>query len=223
MNRLEVSRMENQSLISVNNLHQSGVVSHISLNVQSHQSQSTRSRQHYYNPGMKSTIWLSLDGRSARAMTFRDVLDEGDGKEGDLNVQLRNDQWKSFMDGKTGNHPRHLCNNHRQHGERCFSANDLAVLRRAACHRRMKWVTSPVQPGQPSRGTILCLLSDSKREDISDASSKQFSYVDFSKLDALGDVIKMQYTQRISAPLLGRRGNTLSAGLAYGTEIFRIL
>lgn len=34
--------------------------------------------------------------KSLHNLTFREMLDEGDGKEGDLNVRLRNEQWKVF-------------------------------------------------------------------------------------------------------------------------------
>ena len=37
--------------------------------------------------------------KSLHNLTFREMLDEGDGKEGDLNVRLRNEQWKVFRTG----------------------------------------------------------------------------------------------------------------------------
>eukprot|EP00804_Cyclotella_cryptica_P024955 CCRYP_015501-RA/>CCRYP_015501-RA protein AED:0.03 eAED:0.03 QI:456/1/1/1/1/1/2/291/270 len=148
LKRLELPHTENQSLFSVNGLDEACVLSRVFVHREYSQSKSTRSLQYYYNTGMKYTIKLPLDGRPARAMTFRDVLDEGDGKEGDLNVQRRNEQWKTLTDGKKGNCPRPLHHCRREHGERSFSSTDLAVLRQSACRRKMSWVTSTVRPGE---------------------------------------------------------------------------
>jgi len=45
-----------------------------------------------------SSNYCVNSGSNSKALilTFREMLDEGDGKEGDLNLRLRNEQWKDF-------------------------------------------------------------------------------------------------------------------------------
>ena len=161
---------------------------------------------------MKSTSSRLLNRRPARVAPFRNMLDEGDGKEGDLNVRLRNEQWKTFMDGKTRN-PRHLHHCRRQHGERDIFATDLAVLRKAASHRKMNWFKSTGKPGETLGASMLSILSQDKNEFIICASSAQFMLVDHSKMGL----------ERILVPSSDQRSNTVSAGLAYGSDVFRMM
>eukprot|EP00956_Cyclotella_meneghiniana_P007540 scaffold10184_cov52-Cyclotella_meneghiniana.AAC.4 len=55
-------------------------------------SKSTNTLQYYYKPQIQTTAPRFLH----RNITMREMLDEGDGKEGDLNVRLRNERWKEF-------------------------------------------------------------------------------------------------------------------------------
>eukprot|EP00804_Cyclotella_cryptica_P024098 CCRYP_007310-RA/>CCRYP_007310-RA protein AED:0.34 eAED:0.34 QI:0/-1/0/1/-1/1/1/0/351 len=66
---------------------------------------SVNTLQYYYEAGMSRGISAQNEfgskekgcfTQSLRNLTFRDMLDEGDGKEGDLNLHLRNEQWKVF-------------------------------------------------------------------------------------------------------------------------------
>ncbi|KAL7508475.1 hypothetical protein ACHAXN_005547 [Cyclotella atomus] len=66
-------------------------------------SKSTNTLQYYYKPLLKTTnLDLTISpstpafSQKLRNLTFREMLDEGDGKEGDMNVRLRNEQWKVF-------------------------------------------------------------------------------------------------------------------------------
>eukprot|EP00804_Cyclotella_cryptica_P024949 CCRYP_015497-RA/>CCRYP_015497-RA protein AED:0.03 eAED:0.03 QI:391/1/1/1/1/1/2/352/317 len=198
--------------LSVNDLDRSRVISPDPYRDESSQSISTRSLQYFYKPALKPTTSLLLKRRPARVLPFRDMLDEGDGKEGDWNVLLRNEQWKTFMDGKMRKLPRHLHHNRRQQGERDLSATDLAVLRRAACRKNMNWVKSGGKPGESLGGPMLSSLSHGRNEFVR-SSSTQFMPVDHSKTSI----------ERMSVPILKQRGSTASAGLAYGSEIFQML
>lgn len=77
---------------------------------------------------------MSLDANNRpplRSTTFQDMLDEGDGKEGDLNQRFRNERWKAFD-------CLHAAPNKKRRGEAMsrsngvVSANDLALMRRSA-------------------------------------------------------------------------------------------
>ena len=60
-------------------------------------SKSTNTLQYYYKPQIQTTAPRFLH----RNITMREMLDEGDGKEGDLNVRLRNERWKEFRTSST--------------------------------------------------------------------------------------------------------------------------
>lgn len=141
------------------------------------------------------------------------MLDEGYYNEGDLNVQMRNEQWKTFMDGKTRKHPRHLHHCRRQHEERICSATDVAVLRKAACRRNMNWVKPTGKPGETLGASLLSIRSQGKHEFIICAPSAQFMLDDHSKVDL----------DNILVPSSLQGGNAISAGLAYGSDVFRMM
>jgi hypothetical protein len=83
----------------------------------------------------------------SRTMTFRDVLDEGDGKVGDLNVRLRNEQWKTFAEASLAEEDEVSTASSESRKKRkqpssysrggWVSANDLTVMRRAASRLKM--------------------------------------------------------------------------------------
>ncbi|KAL7478080.1 hypothetical protein ACHAW6_003863 [Cyclotella cf. meneghiniana] len=72
---------------------------------------SVNTLQYYYKAGLKSGVSAQnvlgseekrIFSKSLRNLTFREMLDEGDGKEGDLNLRLRNEQWKVFRTSDCG-------------------------------------------------------------------------------------------------------------------------
>eukprot|EP00804_Cyclotella_cryptica_P024957 CCRYP_015496-RA/>CCRYP_015496-RA protein AED:0.28 eAED:0.28 QI:0/-1/0/1/-1/1/1/0/652 len=74
---------------------------------------SVNTLQYYYKAGMRGGISAQnvlgaeekrIFSKSLRNLTFREMLDEGDGKEGDLNLRLRNEQWKVFRSSSCGTH-----------------------------------------------------------------------------------------------------------------------
>jgi hypothetical protein len=71
-----------------------------------------RPLQYYFETGMKSTKPIALNKRPSRIMNLRDMLDEGDGVEGDVNARVRNDQWKPFVVKKEFGEKNHLCQKH---------------------------------------------------------------------------------------------------------------
>ena len=166
----------------------------------------TPNLQYYYNPAMKcSALSLDLNNNEAncnptRTITFRDVLDEGDGKMGDLNLRLRNEQWKTFAEASLMEEDtvsttfserrkkRKLPSPHSRGG--WVSANDLAVLRRAASRLKM-----------PTDLDEFALLSKAK------SSMRNTPVVTLEEF-LVHSLILRDFT---------------SAGLAYGSDNFRIL
>ncbi|KAL3797266.1 hypothetical protein HJC23_004558 [Cyclotella cryptica] len=83
---------------------------------------SANTLQYYYKAGMGSGLLAQnllrstglageqkqVISKSSRSLTFRDMLDEGDGKEGDLNLHLRNEQWKVFQVSGCGSGVDHI-------------------------------------------------------------------------------------------------------------------
>ena len=140
-----------------------------------------------------------------RNLTFRDMLDEGDGREGDWNLQRRNQRWKEFRvetdDGRTmkdGTAERapSLVSSGRTLGSHraALSVDDLAVLRRAAAR------ANAVEEIQPSP---LALMMAAKSSEMTNWKRGGSSAPD----DAMR-----------GPP---RRSRTAGAGLAYGGAGFR--
>ena len=140
-----------------------------------------------------------------RSKTFQEMLDVGDGKEGDLNLRLRNEQWKAF-DGveapaKKRRGPMSMSNG-------VVSANDLAAMRRNAS--RMKIDTHSTF-GVLSKSRTSIALSESfsgyNNRPTSNESSRR---TDFTP--------KRSHTESSTGNV-----HTISAGLAYGSEHVRVL
>ncbi len=155
--------------------------------------------QYYYNPSLKCSA-MTLDIRSvnqpSRTMTLQDVLDEGDGKEGDLNLKHRNEQWKAFGSAEeavssASRKRKHMPSMHRRGW---VSTNDLALLRRSAS--RMKLAAKD-----------LCL--DIKPNELP-------SMLNSSTMQSKPLTIKRNYTEAVLT-------SAVSAGLAYGSDNIRML
>ena len=166
----------------------------------------TPNLQYYYNPAMKcSALSLDLNNNEAncnptRTITFRDVLDEGDGKMGDLNLRLRNEQWKTFAEASlmeedtvstAFSESRKKREHHSLHSrEGWVSTNNLVVFIRAASRLKM-----------PNDLDEFALLSIAK-------SGMRNTPVVTSEEFLVHMLILRDFT---------------SAGLAYGSDNFRIL
>ena len=64
-------------------------------------------KQHNYEQG-RTPLAHARPSNVRMNLTFREMLDEGDGREGDMNVRSRNQQWKefgTFSQGFAKNHP----------------------------------------------------------------------------------------------------------------------
>ncbi|KAL3789028.1 hypothetical protein HJC23_008175 [Cyclotella cryptica] len=80
-----------------------------------------------------------MNSSQSQTVTFHDLLDEGDGKDGDLNWRFRNEQWKTFSKtvyddrGGESSEPvkKRKCPSHYSTG-RWVIARDLVVLCQAA-------------------------------------------------------------------------------------------
>lgn len=174
--------------------------------------------QYYYNPSMRcSAVTLDPNNVPARSMTFQDMLDEGDGKEGDLNQRCRNEQWKDF---ECLNAPNKKRRGTMSRSSGVVSANDLAVMRRSAS--KMKTTANSMfatlskanstlsLSGSPSLAktnqSILPGLSNGKpQESLSTMMSEP--------------ALKRSFTES----LLENKVHSISAGLAYGSKHIQML
>lgn len=155
--------------------------------------------QYYYHPNMRcSAISLDINNLPPRSKTFQDMLDEGDGKEGDLNQRYRNERWKDF-DCLSGPPKKRRGTISRSNG--VVSANDLAAMRRSAGRMaNSNFKTNGIS------SSFAALTPNTSR-------SGQDS------LDRAEAALKRSYTES----LLGTRVYPVSAGLAYGSKHIQML
>eukprot|EP00804_Cyclotella_cryptica_P002936 CCRYP_013301-RA/>CCRYP_013301-RA protein AED:0.00 eAED:0.00 QI:640/1/1/1/0.25/0/5/412/361 len=207
----------------------------------------TPNLQYYYNAKLKSSA-VALDliknkttAASSRTMTFRDVLDEGDGKEGDLNLRRRNEQWKTFSETSLADEDDGSAASSEWRRKRkrpspyarggWVSANDLAVLRRAAS--RMKMSThfdelASLSRANSSKVHLLKELGETLGGSMLSRISQDLNVGTSSELFMRNTPLIIERTHPASTASSGnlslvRRVHTISAGLAYGSDNFRIL
>lgn len=158
--------------------------------------------QYYYNPSMRCSA-AALDATSppSRSMTFQDMLDEGDGKEGDLNQRSRNEQWKEFSCFEAPMKKRKETNS-RSNG--IVSSNDLLAMRRSASIMKVS-ANSAFVTVKKSK-SALSLFADSciKNQSIRSTNPEQ-------------PALKRGYAE---SPL---GVSSVSAGLAYGSKHVQML
>lgn len=170
--------------------------------------------QYYYNPSMRcSAVTLDPKNVPARSMTFQDMLDEGDGKEGDLNQRYRNEQWKDFdclhaPKKRRGTMSRSIG---------VVSANDLAAMRRSAS--RMKTTANSMFATLSKANSTLSLSRSPSRTKTNQSISSSNDKTQETLLPMSEPALKRSFTES----LLGTKIHSISAGLAYGSKHIQML
>jgi hypothetical protein len=179
--------------------------------VQSQQDSKQSQLQYYYTPSMRSSaIAIDINNPPQRSKTFQEMLDEGDGKDGDLNLRLRNEQWKAFdcleapVKKKRG--PMYTSNG-------VVSANDLAAMRRNASRMKMD---ADSTFGVLSKSRTSASLSGSYGRCANTLTSGESSHS--RSLRRADFTSKRSYSESSSKVV-----HTVSAGLAYGSDHIRVV